>query len=609
MQIQTLQPYLSIPAGLNFELPPFTVLTGTNGSGKTHLFQTLTMANAARVTVGQDIIPHNAIRYIPFGGLAPNQEGGYNPQDLTNRRNSLWSALQKAIQQVKNQMPNARTDDKTFESNVIARIPAQANNNQQALLQGVARAKQILVQNLTESDIGELVKSQLESTGEVFTSHFSQVFKLYHVRYHDNLVNKVYLEDDPDCGRVHLTKDEFRAKYGEPPWEFLNDILVRLRLPFKSNTPMKMDHDATFQFKLTHIESGVEISTNELSTGEKVLMSLALALYNTSKGGVANKLLVIDEPDAPLHPTMSKLLLEMIQHEIVIKRKIPVIISTHSPTTIACAPAESLFKLNKETKIPERCNLEDSIALLTAGIPNFTLSLEKRRQVFVEHSYDVGYFESLFRILSRTTNFDTHPQFLPPHTLNGSNCSAVIEITDKLRKMGNSQVYGLIDWDKTNNSNSHIIVLGQEKRYAIENYIFEPHFVGLYLVYKGFATPEEIGLPECMTYIDVITLIKSDPSALQRITDTIETQLWDNHDNKVTSLLVCGESLVINELTCHTQGHKYEELLKEKWHKLRGITSNNNPEAALKNDVLGTVINHFPEYISQDIADTFKAFS
>jgi len=174
--------------------------------------------------------------------------------------------------------------------------------------------------------------------------------------------------------------------------------------------------------------------------------------------------------------------------------------------------------------------------------------------------------------------------------------------------MGNSQVYGLIDWDLTNKANEYIIILGQEKRYAIENYIFEPHFVGLYLVHKNFLTPKDIGLPSCSTYIDVSEEIKKDSKKLQIVIDMVEKELWGNNSNKTNSTLVNGDVLLINEFVCRMQGHAYEEKLKQKWPKLRSVISNNSSDSALKNDILNTVINHFPQYVSQDIVTTFKSF-
>ena len=41
MKIKIVRHHKSIPSGLDFELPEFTVLTGENGSGKTHLFEAL----------------------------------------------------------------------------------------------------------------------------------------------------------------------------------------------------------------------------------------------------------------------------------------------------------------------------------------------------------------------------------------------------------------------------------------------------------------------------------------------------------------------------------------------------------------------------------------
>ena len=88
----------------------------------------------------------------------------------------------------------------------------------------------------------------------------------------------------------------------------------------------------------------------------------------------------------------------------------------------------------------------------------------------------------------------------------------------------------------------------------------------------------------------------------------VEKELWGNNSNKTNSTLVNGDVLLINEFVCRMQGHAYEEKLKQKWPKLRSVISNNSSDSALKNDILNTVINHFPQYVSQDIVTTFKSF-
>lgn len=46
-------------------------------------------------------------------------------------------------------------------------------------------------------------------------------------------------------------------------------------------------------------------------------MLSALAIYNSSERGTMIDLLLLDEPDAALHPEFSKVLIEIIQKKIV----------------------------------------------------------------------------------------------------------------------------------------------------------------------------------------------------------------------------------------------------------------------------------------------------
>lgn len=260
--------------------------------------------------------------------------------------------------------------------------------------------------------------------------------------------------------------------------------------------------------------------------------------------------------------------------------------------------------------MPTQCNLQDSMRILTYGIPNLRVSIEDRRQVFVEHSNDVLYFESLFDIVSRVNEFQTIPQFLPPHTQNGSNCSAVIEITRKLRDMGNSQVYGLIDWDLNNSVEPQIIVLGMSNRYSVENYIFEPHFIGLYLIHKNYVKPSDLGLEGCNSYLDVINCVTKDKTELQKLVDSVEDKIsWEGEESqKVESKLIDGTIIQIRKEVLTIKGHKLEDLCREAWPQLNRVKNKNSGDSLLKMDVIDSVINDFPSFISTDIVNTFNEF-
>ncbi|MBY7732236.1 AAA family ATPase [Vibrio splendidus] len=606
MKIKVRKSHKSISEPLDFELPMFTVITGENGSGKTHLFEALSDSKNGEIHLEGKAL--TTVSYIPFGGLNPQVDQQCDPSQISQKVKQVWQEVVNAKQQVARRRQSAEYVGVPENDPILGYIGNQQHKD--AILD-ISKKLAIPPSQLTEDLVADRVSITAISGNSLFNSQFALIFKSYHVRYLDNKLNKIYADDGITDAPPFLEDIDFKDKYGEAPWVFVNRVLEKLKLPYTVNNPMKTLRDTTFVFKLIHNISSIEIDTNDLSTGEKTLMSLALAIYNSTGTRDRADFLVLDEPDAPLHPSMSKLMLEIIEEEIVKQHGVPVLLSTHSPTTIACAPANALYKISVENKIPVQCNLQDSMKILTYGIPNLRVSTEQRRQVFVEHTYDVDYYEALFDIASRKEVFIVTPQFLPPHTLNGSNCEAVLEITRKLRDMGNTQVYGLIDWDLKNLPEQQVIVLGQGNRYAIENYVFEPHFLGLYLIHKKFVTPQDLGLADCNSYLDVIKRIDSDAGALQTIVNQIQDKLSLGDEDPIflKSKLLDGSEIEVRKEIFEMKGHTLEDLIKESWPILRSVRSNNGGDSALKKDVIITVINDFPGLLSKDLADTFHSIN
>ncbi len=94
---------------------------------------------------------------------------------------------------------------------------------------------------------------------------------------------------------------------------------------------------------------------------------MALCLFKGKSDNIFPKLLLLDEVDATLHPTMIENLLHVIKNFLITKGT-KVILATHSPTTIALSPEESLFIVNKEgTNRIEKHNRKDALEILTQG--------------------------------------------------------------------------------------------------------------------------------------------------------------------------------------------------------------------------------------------------
>ena len=80
------------------------------------------------------------------------------------------------------------------------------------------------------------------------------------------------------------------------------------------------------------------------------------------------KIILFDEVDSNLHPTMIKILLKVID-ETLLKNETKVIMVTHSPTMVALAPEESIYIMNKFGKNRlEKKPKNEALSILTEGL-------------------------------------------------------------------------------------------------------------------------------------------------------------------------------------------------------------------------------------------------
>ena len=67
IEVNITKQYKSIVAPCQFELPSFVVLTGKNGSGKTHLLEAISQKEYSEIKYNGNVISN--IKYIAFNGL------------------------------------------------------------------------------------------------------------------------------------------------------------------------------------------------------------------------------------------------------------------------------------------------------------------------------------------------------------------------------------------------------------------------------------------------------------------------------------------------------------------------------------------------------------
>lgn len=166
-----------------------------------------------------------------------------------------------------------------------------------------------------------------------------------------------------------VSEEDFIAAHGPKPWNLLNDILQTFdSLEYRINSPEGSDCFLTYQLKLVHIRnSTLMIDFSSLSSGEKILMALVASIYKASTDNVFPDVLLLDEIDASLHPSMMKNMLEVIRN-IFLAHSVRVILVTHSPTTIALAPEDSVYVMNKPgLKRIEKKTKQEALSILTEG--------------------------------------------------------------------------------------------------------------------------------------------------------------------------------------------------------------------------------------------------
>jgi predicted ATPase len=591
MKIKTIKKHKSIPEGLEFEFPDLTIITGKNGSGKSHLLEAI---NNKLAHVLEEGVSLDKITYIPFGGLNPQISEQGSQQEIINNLKACWQNIQNTQNYVRNGVTNNNWSLEQATQIGLNQNKAIARATESLLTK--TRKKSIL--DITEDDVIKYVKlSELTENG-LFFSQFAQIFKSYNIRMQKNEFNE-FLSKEKGKTCEYLTAEEFEKEYGPKPWNLVNDILKNAGLTYQVTDPDGVDIDADFILRLVDAERGLEISVNDLSTGERVLMSLALAIYNSSEGGARPDILLIDEPDAALHPHFSKVLINTIKKSIVDIAKTKVILTTHSPATVAMCPNNSVYQIDKDTKTPKMISIAEALNILTEGIPHLKVSMESRLQVFVESKYDVTYYERIHNLLRRTYNYLKSPIFLEPHS-GTSNCSDVINIAGKFHEHGNDLVRGIIDSDGSNKSEHPVYVLGNGNRYSVENYILDPIYISLALIRAGKKNFSDFGVTSIESYVSAGALSNLET---QMIADYVLTKLGIVNSEKVTFELENEYSISYPKDFLAMRGHDYEKALLEQLPELNALKKDRT-DAGLKLGVM-QVIEEFPQFLSKDWNSTF----
>jgi len=449
--------YKSIKSLKWIDIPDFVVVTGKNGSGKTQLLEFIHYelgseqqhrSNVARnptdplhgvkLKVDNFNCSNKEVIYLPATWSLSNL-GGINASSFASTINTLYNHIIGTNQ-------NAAYAE-------LAHIVSQRISKPKA--------------NITIQDVQQNLP----------LDHFDYINR---IQLHEGL-NEIFLGyhlKSAELRDIGQTPQQVAEQLGVAPWETINNLLNSADFPYEVTRPKGYFGDFNFQL-ISRKDPNLVINFSDLSSGEKILISLGIWMFNTGQSKRLPKLLLLDEPDAHLHPSVVKDFINVIEKTLVNKHGVKVIITTHSPTTVSFSPEYSLYEMSKdEPQIRPLESKEYGVNLLTEGL---VVVKSNNKYVLVEDQDDANYYNAIFSILKNRNKVNPNIGiiFIPSSNkeTNTSGGNTVVRSwVEKFTSEGVFDVFqGLTDLDSGSQlpaHNIHII-----SRYSLENYLLDPILV------------------------------------------------------------------------------------------------------------------------------------
>lgn len=430
--------YKSIPSGFTWNhIPQFAILTGVNGVGKTHLLSILKQQEENGMQINIPImatddaenetalvLPSPQTRLQNISGLISY----YN--DMDNRLTNI-SSWENYIKNWSNRISWINTRLKDDSLNESER--RQLNHELRDLSNNIKSYQQMIINttifayeeelknisiktgktisNITEEDIRRYANPYFNNFSEI--EDFENYIKQEHEEYKENLA----------IAASKTNVEEFKVLASqEKPYEIVNRLFLKYGFEYyKMLDPFPELKERNGEIRFIGKQSEV-IEYSALSSGEQMIVKFIIMSLGRNIAGRRINTLVLDEPDAHLHPTMSKMMVDIL-YEISQPKEngggdIRVIITTHSSSTVAFAPEGSLFVLEKdmqnhkhirETTSSEAIEiLSDGILTYDKAIKQFSLAInsDKNTIIFVEGKTDILHLNRANEILCYNLPFE-----------------------------------------------------------------------------------------------------------------------------------------------------------------------------------------------------------
>lgn len=563
----------------NLQIPNLCIVTGLNGSGKTKLLS----------YIKSGIVEYSIDNFtIPSGRIFSFDMNSFDPFSFSNIESSqIYMHPRPSIAGLP---PYERFFQKFF------RDQKENEVNSQVLLDAM-----LIYNNLLREDVDYqnlIGKVDSGESRQVFSSLSKPIIDDLHnslsknlKNYYDLLVDKslseivskvddsVIIDPDPanledEINKILLLLNLPYKIYGGEEYikSNIHSRLRQINLKFKDNNHISQLNSVEFTIKFKHTSSNAIISLNDLSKGERAILSLISILFSQTQnlGGQRKfkpKLLLLDEPDAHLHPASAINLVEILREYIVDKMGINIIMSTHSPVTLTASSASSCLSI--QSKMVSLVSIEEAVNKLMEGLPYLSIIDKSSVYIFTESLNDSDIYKSIYTVLKKDITFFRKPIFLPSGSGGGGNSELVSHI---VKSLSDSTMFrGIIDWDLKSNPTEGIHVLAHEKRYTIENCLFDPFVIYIFLSARNRGFPEQVFRTEGQSTGDLIRDLDLAQRAVNQITTTV---LGEISEAEYVQVAYYGNfSLNIRKDYLTFNGHDLEKILKIKIPSLKAFNN------------------------------------
>ncbi|MDQ3132688.1 MAG: hypothetical protein M3Q99_18215 [Acidobacteriota bacterium] len=250
MDIQFTGKYKSITDFVWNDIPNFVVITGINGTGKSQLLELIyiTLINrngtTERVSIAGKTIQPDEVTFLK-GEWQLDNTGNVDLSSILSQSNSYYGNF----------------------------ISGSFQPNQEGYIRHYYAFQKILKRS-GKSNPREVTKQEFDKFfPEILIEQESQLSQKISEVFYNYRLSEIELQ------AKHKTEEEIKNEIGEKPWKVLREIIKESKLPFKINDPENNGLRDAYQLKLTHTILNEEINFSNLSSGEKVLISLVFYLY------------------------------------------------------------------------------------------------------------------------------------------------------------------------------------------------------------------------------------------------------------------------------------------------------------------------------------------